>query len=135
MFFRSSRAGTSDRGFGIFMSAVLAILGGLGAYQAWPPVSWTLLVGAAATLLLIALRWPARLALLKRGWLKLGDQLGRVVNPIVLGLLYFGLFTPVALIGRMLGRDELRLRPGAAPTYWIKRRPPGPSPESFRNQF
>ena len=44
--------------------------------------------------------------------------------------------TPVALVGRWRGRDELRLRRRAGATsHWIDREHPGPQPESFRNQF
>jgi hypothetical protein len=62
--------------------------------------------------------------------------LGKVVNPIVLGLMFFLVFTPAALFLRLAGKDPLRLkRPKDAKSYWIPRDPPGPPPESMRLQF
>ena len=50
--------------------------------------------------------------------------------------IFFLVITPVALVGRWRGRDELRLRRRAGATsHWIDRERPGPQPESFRNQF
>jgi hypothetical protein len=67
---------------------------------------------------------------------KLGLLLSRIVTPVVMGVVFFAVVTPVALILRVLGKDPLRLKldPTAA-TYWIDRIPPGPSPESIKDQF
>jgi hypothetical protein len=73
---------------------------------------------------------------LNRAWMKLGELMGRVVNPLVLGLMFFGLFTPIALVMRAFGRDALCRRFDAqAPTYWVTRDPPGPADDSFRNMY
>ncbi len=62
--------------------------------------------------------------------------LSRIVSPVAMALLFFAVVTPVALICRILGHDPLRrkLDPTAA-TYWIDRVPPGPSPDSIKDQF
>jgi hypothetical protein len=53
-----------------------------------------------------------------------------------MGFMFYLIFTPAALLFRLLGRDFLRLKPeGEAGSYWIPRNPPGPAPESMRNQF
>jgi len=73
---------------------------------------------------------------LNQGWIKLGLLLGRIVNPIVMGLLFFVVVIPTGLIFRLLGKDSLRLSLDAtAGSYWIERRPPGPSPQTMANQF
>jgi hypothetical protein len=73
---------------------------------------------------------------LNRAWMKLGELLGRVVSPIVLGLVFYGVFTPVALVMRLAGRDAMHRRwDRDAPTYWVDRDPPGPPDDSFRNMF
>ena len=78
---------------------------------------------------------PSVLHPLNRLWMKLGLLLHRVVNPIVMGLLFYGTILPTGLIMRLRGRDLLRLkREPAADTYWIARTP-GPAPESMRDQF
>jgi hypothetical protein len=53
-----------------------------------------------------------------------------------MGGLFYLVITPFGLAARLLGKDFLHLRfePQAA-TYWIDRRPPGPEPQSMRNQF
>ena len=53
-----------------------------------------------------------------------------------LGLLFFVTIMPIGLVMRATGKDFLRLkRDPAAKTYWIDRTPPGPPPQSMKNQF
>lgn len=81
---------------------------------------------------------PRLLAPLNKAWFLLGDLLGKIISPIVLGAIFFLIITPVAFIGRVLGRDELRLKRQALrsqPTYWIDRKSPSPKGDSFHNQF
>lgn len=61
--------------------------------------------------------------------------LGKIVSPIVLGIIFFLLISPVALVTRAFGRDALRLKAAETGSLWITRTPPGPDPESFKNQF
>jgi hypothetical protein len=62
--------------------------------------------------------------------------LGKLTSPIVLGLLFYGFITPLAFAMRLAGKDPLRLKfDRAADSYWIRRDPPGPEPESMTNQF
>ena len=125
----------SDRRFGVFFAAVFAI----ATLYAWFVAARLAVVlpcaAAAAGFLLLALVRPALLRPLNRAWALLGRTLGRIVSPIVLGAIFFLLITPVALLTRALGRDELRLRRHPAQSYWIERESPGPTPESFRNQY
>jgi hypothetical protein len=85
----------------------------------------------AATLLYLAALKP-----LNRLWLKFGLLLHKVVNPIVMGFVFFGAVLPTGLIMRALGKDLLRRKwQPDANSYWIERRPPGPAPASMRDQF
>jgi hypothetical protein len=89
-----------------------------------------------ALFLLAALAAPKLLTPLNRAWTALGTLLHGVVNPLVLGILFYVVFTPFGWVLRRMGKDFLRLRPTpGAPTYWIHREPPGPSPESMSRQF
>jgi len=55
---------------------------------------------------------------------------------VVMFLLFATTIVPLGLIRRALGKDSLRLRfDPDAPSYWIPREPPGPAPESMKNQF
>jgi hypothetical protein len=70
-------------------------------------------------MLLVTLIRPSLLRLPNRAWTGLGLLLGKVVNPIVTGLLFYLIFTPVALVLRWMGKDLLGLRrEPAAKTYW-----------------
>ena len=61
--------------------------------------------------------------------------MGLIISPVVLGLIYFGMFTPLAVVLRLKGRDELRLKNKNLKSNWIVREPLGPSPESFKDQY
>ncbi len=124
---RHPAAEGSDRAFGLVFCAVLALVG------LWPllggsPPRWPALA-ASGLFLGLALLAPARLGPLNRLWLRFGRLLHRVMNPVILALLFFGAVLPMALLLRLMGKDLLRLKPdpGAA-TYWMARRPvPGSS--------
>lgn len=124
----------SDRSFGLVMAAAFAILTLLNGWhfgRVWP---WT--GGVAALFLAAALLRPAVLNPLNRLWLKFGLLLYKVMNPLVLGLLFFVTIMPIGLVMRAFGKDFLRLRLDSnAKSYWIDRTPPGPPPQSMRNQF
>lgn len=124
----------SERAFGVVFAVVFAIVGlwpalGGAAVRAWA-------LGLAALFLVAALARPALLAPLNRAWTRVGALAHKALTPVVMGLLFFATVTPTALVMRLVGKRTLPLRfePGAR-TYWIARRPPGPAPETMRNQF
>jgi hypothetical protein len=125
--------GSSDRSFGLVMAAFFALLG-LGPLTRGAGVRiWALAV--AAVVLIIALGRPGILHLLNVGWGRIGVVLARVTTPIVMGVIFFLIVTPLGVLFRALGRDPMRLRSKGEDSYWILRQPPGPSPETLKNQF
>ena len=66
--------------------------------------------------------------------MRFGLLLGMIVSPIVLGIIFFGLFTPIAMLMRMSGRDELKLKFIQKASHWILRKEPIKA-ESFKHQF
>ena len=129
--------GGSDRAFGCAVGTVLMVIGAAKALMAGAvtPVSLAIFAPGAA-LLLLGIAAPSRLSGLNRLWLKLGEGLSRVVNPVVLAVLFFVVVTPMALIMRMAGKRPLRLAPDPeAASYWIAREPPEGGPSSMRRQF
>lgn len=125
----------SHRSFGLLFTAVFAALGAYGHFKSVPSNSaWLWWIASAVTgaLTFVAPHW---LGPFNRAWFRLGALMGRVVNPVVFGVMFFGLITPIGLISRRFGRDVLRIKPQNVDSYWIERQPPGPSPESFNNQF
>ena len=126
--------GSSDRSFGFVFAVVFVVI------AAWPLLagngvrSWALAVAGAFAL--VAVLMPSLLAVPNRWWMKLGLLLGKIVSPIALGILFFGVISPTGALIRLFGKDPLRLKRDAdAPSYWIAREPPGPPPESMTNQF
>ena len=126
--------GSSDRSFGITFAVVALIVAGVSSWRGGPV--WPYALVAAGIFGGLALAVPAVLGPLNKLWLKFGLLLHHVINPLVMGLLFFGVITPMALIVRLLGKDLLRLRFDAqAKSYWIPREPPGPAPDTMRHQF
>ena len=65
----------------------------------------------------------------------LGLTLGRIITPIIMGLIFFGVVTPIAVLARVRGADPLRRRfDPAAQSYWIVREPPGPAAGTMEKQ-
>lgn len=125
----------SNRKFGIFFSTLLILLSLHGFYRDVNIiiVFCGLFVGVLFSL--IAILVPKLLSTLNTAWMKLGELMGKVVSPLVLGFIFYALITPTAIVCRLFGRDELRLKKMNSETYWIDRVPPGPDGVSFKNQF
>jgi hypothetical protein len=97
---------------------------------------WPCLGGIAVVVLLAAHLFPSALRPFNLIWFKFGLLLHAVVNPVVMGLLFYSAAMPTGLIMRAMGKDMLRLRhEPEADSYWIVRQPPGPAPESMKDQF
>lgn len=128
---RGDRAG--QRRFGLLMGACFAAL------AAWPLLAgregrlWA--IGVAALFALPALFAPAWLAHPHRWWMALADILHRLISPLMLAAIYFLVITPFSLLLRAVGKSFLSLKPDTADSYWLDRRPPGPAPQSLKNQF
>jgi hypothetical protein len=125
---------SSNRVFGLVFAAFFVIIALLPLLRGHSLRRWPLPL--AAIFLIAALAAPKILTPLNRAWTALGTVLHRIVNPLVLGVLFYVVFTPFGWLLRRLGKDFLRLRraPDAA-SYWIPRNPPGPAPESMSRQF
>jgi len=126
--------GSSDRAFGVVFTVVFLIIGLWPLMSSAGPRIWALVV--AGLTLTAALAYPSVLAPLNRLWTRFGLLLHKVTNPLIMGLVFFLTVTPTALIMKMLGKDPLNRKIDRnAKTYWIDRSPPGPSPETMKNQF
>jgi hypothetical protein len=97
------------------------------------PWAYTFFATALVFLMITLLKSDLLLPLNKL-WMKFGLLLGMIVSPIVLGIIFFGLFTPIAMLMRLSGRDELKVKFSQKPSHWISRNEPIKS-ESFKHQF
>jgi predicted membrane metal-binding protein len=124
----------SNRSFGLVFAAVFALVAGWplldgGAVRLWAVVIAAVFAGLAA----IA---PRVLAPLNRAWFRLGLVLGRIVTPIVMGLVYATTVVPIGLILRARGKDLLRLKADpAAKSYWLPRADGQIGPDRLKQQF
>jgi len=124
----------SNRSFGWVFTAFFTLIGVHSLWRGGVAYPWEF--GLAAVTAVVTIARPERLAPLNRLWMKFGELMHRVVSPVVLGVIFYGVFTPIGFVMRMAGRDTMKRKfKAAAPTYWIERDPPGPPAESFRDQF
>jgi hypothetical protein len=123
----------SPRGFGFVFAGAFSIIGLLPLWNGRPMRVWSVVV--AALFLAFALLLPAALAPLSRLWQGIGLLLHHVINPLVMGLLFYLVMTPFGLVMRLFRRGlSTRLpRDAAATTYWRSRADLPPS--GMRNQF
>ena len=130
----ASKKQGSNSQFGYTFAIAFILLGLWPFFQGGEAnLSWLAVSGVLA---LVAWRKPGWLEQPNRLWSLLGDLLAKIVSPIMLGVLFFGVITPMGVLMRAFGKDPLRLKknPGAD-TYWLPRSAPSNPPDSFNNQF
>lgn len=126
--------GSSDRTFGFVFAIVFVILAAWPLMSGGQPRWWAL--GIATAFALVAALRPGLLAVLNRWWMKFGLLLSHIVSPIALAILFYGVFTPIGGLMRLVGKDPLKLRRDqSAASYWTPRQPPGPPSDSMNQQF
>jgi hypothetical protein len=114
------RPGPSDRNFGFVFAAAFLLFGLLPLRHGKPIRPWWLV--ASAAVLLITLIRPSLLHFANTIWTKIGLLLGKVVNPIVTALLFFVVFTPIAVVLRLMGKDLMMISfDRGTKTYWSDR--------------
>jgi hypothetical protein len=121
------------RQFGLIVGGIFSVIG------LWPLLVrnedlrlWSLILGG--TLVVLGLALPQSLKQLHWGWMKVGHVLGTINTRIILGLIYYGLVTPMGVMMRLLGKGFMH-RPLVrdAITYRVVR---SPRPRHhMRNQF
>jgi hypothetical protein len=125
---------SSDRAFGLVMSVAFAMIAVAPLRHGLPVRVWA--AGLSAAFALPALLAPAVLRPLNVGWSRIGMALHRVTSPVAVAIVFYLAVVPTGLLMRASGKDLLRRRRDpAAGSYWIPRVPPGPAPESMKQQF
>ena len=123
----------SNRKFGFFFTFVFVVFAAYFYYS--DNLTWAyLFIVAALLFLLVTLIKSDALLPLNKLWMQFGLLLSMIVSPIVLGVIFFGLFTPYALIMKIFGRDELRLKIKKVETHWKSRSQTMPQID-FTQQF
>lgn len=124
----------SNRKFGYFFTTVFFLSGLYFWTEGAANLSYIFF--SLCFIFLLVTRFKASfLSPLNKLWMRLGLLLGMIMSPIVMGIIFFGLFTPVSLVMRLLGRDELKLKPKPCQSSWRLVEEPRSDLQSFKNQF
>ena len=109
----------SNRKFGFFFTFVFALATVYFYYNRNISVAYTF--GSLSLILLFfTIVKDSILLPLNKLWMRFGILLNIIISPIILGIIYFGLFTPIAIVIKLSGRDELRLKLKKQ-SYWISK--------------
>lgn len=125
---------SSDRAFAFTIAAFFSILAFApiffrGSLRIWPLLP-------AAFFVVAAFLFPAKLAPLKRIWLKFGAVIHGIMTPLIMGMFFVFLFVPLGLLLRLLGNRLLELSPDPkASSYWITRAPGAEWKRDMRKQY
>ena len=110
----------SNKKFGYFFSAIFFIATGYFLYKEYQTIGYIFAIISVlfitTTLIKADLLRP-----LNKLWMHFGLLLGKIISPIILGIIFFGLFTPYGIVMRLLGRDELCLKTQKKKSHWILR--------------
>jgi len=123
----------SSRSFGLVMGAACLVIAGIGFWAG--SAYWFVWAGTAVALGGLAWLWPRVLYPLNRLWFWFGLALHKVVNPVVMGVLFFAVVTPISILMRLVGKRPLALEfePDAS-NYWVQRGSalqPGPMTKQY----
>ena len=124
----------SNKKFGLFFSTIFLVL---IIYFLYFSLSLYSIIFSALFLItfLITLFFPQLLTPFNKLWTKIGYLIGSFISPLVMGIIYFIFFTPIALVFKLTNRDYLGLKYNAKTSYWVERTRKSIDPISFKNQF
>ena len=107
----------SNRKFGFFFTIVFLILFFYFLSKQSQYLILTFLILSVLFFIVTIIKADLLLPLNKL-WMKIGLVLGKIISPIVLGLIFFIIFTPIGIITRLFGRDELNLKTVSNKSSW-----------------
>ena len=115
--------------FGILFFILFLIIGLYPLKSGGTTRIWSLVLSSA--FLIITIIRPNLLTFINRLWIQFGILLGKIISPLVMGLVFFFVVTPIGILIRMLKKDVMGLKRGA-PSYWINRED---KVQSMKKQF
>ncbi len=115
--------------FGILFFILFLIIGLYPLKSGGTTKIWSLVLSSA--FLIITIIRPNLLTFINRLWIQFGILLGKIISPLVMGLVFFFVVTPIGILIRMLKKDVMGLKRGA-PSYWINREDKA---QSMKKQF
>ena len=120
----------SNRSFGIVFFVVFLLIAFYPLLQGNDLRIWSLII--SLIFLTLGLLNSKILTPLNKMWFKLGLFLGKIISPLIMGIIFFIVVTPIGIIMRLFNKDLLNLKYNKEKSYWIKRM--GPK-SKMKNQF
>ena len=108
----------SNRSFGIVFFLVFLIIGFYPFLKGNEPYFWSIII--SVIFLILGLFNSIYLTPFNKLWFKFGILLGQIISPIVMGIVFFIVVTPIALVMKILNKDILNLNKNNKKTYWIE---------------
>ena len=108
---------SSNRSFGIVFSFIFLVIAIYPIFNGYPLRIWALVI--SFIFLILGLTDSKYLNFFNFIWFKLGLQLAKIFNPIILGLIFFVIVTPIAILMKILNKDLLSLKYNSNNSYWI----------------
>ena len=124
----------SNKKFGYFFSFVFLISGIYFVFTENQIIATILLVGSFFVFLLTIIKSELLLPF-NKFWMRLGLFLGLIVSPIIMGIIFFSIFTPLGILMRISGRDILGLRVRKKSSFWNSYEESELFLSSFKKQF
>ncbi|MDB3959701.1 SxtJ family membrane protein [Candidatus Pelagibacter sp.] len=121
---------SSNRSFGIVFFIVFILIAFYPLINQEEIRIWSVLI--SLLFLILGIINSKILTPLNKVWFKFGIFLGKIISPIVMGLIFFLVVTPIAFLMRMLNKDLLNLKFSKNNSYWIKKTDPK---STMKNQF
>ena len=121
---------SSNRSFGIVFFIVFILIAFYPLINQEEIRIWSVLI--SLLFLILGIINSKILTPLNKVWFKFGIFLGKIISPIVMGLIFFLVVTPIAVLMRMLKKDLLNLKFNKNNSYWIEKTDPK---SSMKNQF
>ena len=121
---------SSNRSFGVVFFIVFLLIGLYPLLKGNDLRIWSLII--SFIFLALGLINSKILTPLNRLWFKFGLLLGKVISPLVMGIIFFVVVTPIGIIMRLLKKDLLNLKYNKKESYWIEKS--GPK-SKMKNQF
>lgn len=124
----------SNRKFGFFFTLIFFFIGVYFFFKESTIISYLSIIISIIFFIVTIIK--AKLLLpLNKLWMRFGFVLGMIVNPIVLGIIFFLIFTPISLMMRLFRRDELRLKVKKRSSHWKDRKEQNANIDLFKQQF
>ena len=124
----------SNQKFGYFFTFVFLAVGSYFYVMESLTISYIFIPLAVITLVL-TLFIPEALLIFNRMWFRLGMLLNFIVSPIVLGVIFFLMITPISIVTSVFGRDELKIKKKASNSFWVYSNTKSIAEKSFKDQF